>query len=343
MSSSTNRRNFLRQLGLFTAGATFGPAFLTACNNAGKSGAGGDSAAAKDSTGTAGAKELFFKISLAEWSFHNALFSGKMTHLDFPVRAKQEFGIAGVEYVNQFFKDKAKDKAYLTELRKRADDNGVRSVLIMCDGEGELGNLDEKLRKQAVENHYKWVEAAQFLGCHSIRVNAAGTGKAEDVAKSAVDGLGRLTDFAKDFNIGVIVENHGSYSSNGIWLSDVMKHINRPSCGTLPDFGNFCINRSKPENDTPEAWAKTTCLEEYDRYKGVQELMPFAKGVSAKTHDFDDQGNCIETDYRKMMQIVKAAGYKGYVGIEYEGMKVSEEEGVRKTLALLKKIGAELS
>lgn len=342
MSSSTDRRNFLRQIGLFTAGVSLGPAFLAACNNAGNSS--GSDSASMDSTGLTGEpKDLFFKISLAEWSFHTALFAGKMTNLDFPAKAKNDFGITGVEYVNQFFMDKAKDKAYLADLKQRADDHGVTNVLIMCDGEGELGDLDAKLRTKAVENHYKWVEAAQLLGCHSIRVNAAGNGKAEEVAKAAADGLGRLTDFAKDFNIGVIVENHGSFSSNGEWLSGVMKAVNKPGCGTLPDFGNFCINRSKPENDSPEAWAKTVCLEEYDRYKGVEQLMPFAKGVSAKTHNFDEQGNETETDYVKMMQIVKNAGYRGYVGIEYEGAKLSEDEGVRKTLELLRRVGAQLS
>ncbi len=342
MSSSTNRRNFLRQIGMFTAGVTLGPAFLSACNNAGQSGNADSSKA--DSTGTAGAaKELFFKISLAEWSFHNAIWSGKMTNLDFAEKAKKDYGITGVEYVNQFFKDKAKDKTYLADMKKRADDNGVTSVLIMCDGEGELGDLDPKKRTQAVENHYKWVEAAQFLGCHSIRVNAAGHGKAEEVKKAAIDGLGRLTDFGKDFNINVIVENHGGFSSNGIWLSDVMKGVGKSGCGTLPDFGNFCITRSEPKDNTPEAWAATTCTEEYDRYKGVLELMPFAKGVSAKTHDFDANGNETETDYRKMLQIVKDAGYKGYIGIEYEGLKDAEETGVRKTLELLKRVGMELS
>lgn len=336
MSLSTDRRRFLRQLGLVTAGAGLGPAFLSACNSGGGKSSEDSSEAAKKP------KEIFFKISLAEWSFHTALFAGKMTNLDFPVKAKQDFGITGVEYVNAFFMDKAKDKVYLAELKKRADDNGVRNVLIMCDGEGELGDLDNKKRTKAIENHYKWVEAAQYLGCHSIRVNAAGVGKAEEVAKAAADGLGRLTTFAKDFNISVIVENHGGYSSNGEWLSGVMKTVNMPTCGTLPDFGNFCINRSKPVDSTPEAWAKTTCLEEYDRYKGVQELMPFAKGVSAKTHDFDEKGNCIETDYYRMLEIVKDAGYTGYIGIEYEGLKLPEDEGVRKTLELLKRAGIEV-
>lgn len=338
MSSSTNRRHFLRQLGLVTAGAAFGPAFLAACNSGGTNG--GTDTSKTDTTGTGGggtAKDLFFKISLAEWSFHNALFSGKMTNLDFAEKAKKDYGITGVEYVNQFFKDKAKDKTYLTELKKRADDNGVTSVLIMCDGEGELGDRDIKKRTQAVENHYKWVEAAQFLGCHSIRVNAAGAGAEEDVKKAAIDGLSRLTDFAKDFNIGVIVENHGGYSSNGIWLSDVMKGVNKPGCGTLPDFGNFCVRRQKDGDYS------TPCAEEYDRYKGVTELMPFAKGVSAKSHDFDAQGNETHTDFRKMLEIVKAANYKGFIGIEYEGSKDSEEVGVRKTLELLKRVGQELS
>ncbi|MGX5817332.1 TIM barrel protein [Chitinophaga lutea] len=335
MSSSTNRRHFLRQLGLFGAGAAMGPAFIAACNSAGPTN--GVDSSKTDSTGAGNsAKELFFKISLAEWSFHNALFSGKMDHLDFAKVAKENYGISGVEYVNQFFKDKAKDKNYLGEMKKRADDLGVRSVLIMCDGEGELGDLDAKKRTQAVENHYKWVEAAQFLGCHSIRVNAAGAGSAADVAKAAADGLGRLTDFAKDFNIGVIVENHGGYSSNGIWLSDVMKSVNKPGCGTLPDFGNFCVKYKN--NDHAQG-----CEEEYDRYKGVAELMPFAKGVSAKTHDFDAEGNETQIDYRKILKIVKDAGYTGFIGIEYEGSKDAEDVGVRKTLELLKKVGAELA
>ncbi|UYQ91355.1 sugar phosphate isomerase/epimerase [Chitinophaga horti] len=342
--NNNTRRSFLRHLGVFTAGISLGPAFLTACNNAGKTPGSDSAASGADSSQHAGLpKDLFFQISLAEWSFHQALFAKKMDHLDFAIRAKKEFDIHAVEYVNQFFKDKAKDKNYLGEMKKRCDDNGVKSVLIMCDGEGELGDKDVKARMKAVENHYKWVEAAQFLGCHSIRVNAAGQGTAEEVAKNAADGLGKLTDFAKDFNIGVIVENHGGYSSNGKWLSDVMKTVNRPGCGTLPDFGNFCINRTKPEAQTPEAWAKTTCLEEYDKYQGVQELMPFAKGVSAKTYDFDDAGNSVQVDYARMLKIVKEAGYTGHIGIEYEGSKLSEDEGIKKTRDLLRKVGAQLA
>jgi sugar phosphate isomerase/epimerase len=263
-----------------------------------------------------------FRISLAEWSFHRALFGKKMTNLDFPRLAKKEFGIEGVEYVNQFFKDKAKDKKYLAELKKRCDDLGVRSVLIMCDGEGALGDPDAKKRTQAVENHYKWVEAAKFLGCHSIRVNAYSKGNYDEQLKLVVDGLSRLTAFGAKLDINVIVENHGGLSSNGTWLATVMKQVNSPRCGTLPDFGNFGS---------------------YDRYKGVKEMMPFAKGVSAKSHDFDDKGNETHTDYLKMMKIVLDAGYRGFVGIEYEGRKLSEPEGVRATKRLLERVRTELA
>jgi sugar phosphate isomerase/epimerase len=267
-------------------------------------------------------KKAPFKISLAEWSFHKALFAKKMDNLDFAPTAKKEFGIDGVEYVNQFFKTKAKDKDYLKQLKQRADDNGVRSVLIMCDGEGFLGDPDDKKRQQAVENHYQWAEAAKFLGCHSIRVNAHSRGTAEEQMALAADGLGKLTAFAAPLGINVIVENHGGLSSNGQWLVGVIKKVDSPRCGTLPDFGNFG---------------------KYDRYQGVKEMMPYAKGVSAKSYDFDADGNETTIDYPRMMKIVLAAGYHGYVGIEYEGRRLSEPDGIRATQRLLEKIRAELS
>lgn len=321
-----NRRNFMKKAGLFTLGLGLSADALANIY-------GFNSQSVTAVSGDDKEKNLFFKISLAEWSLHRTLQSGKMTNLDFPVVSKRDFGITNVEYVNQFFMDKAKDKTYLSELKKTCDDNGVTSVLIMCDGEGFMGDADAKLRQQAVENHYKWVEAAKFLGCHSIRVNAYGKGTAEEVADRAAESLSKLTEFGDAHEIGIIVENHGSFSSNGKWLSDVMKAVDKKGCGTLPDFGNFCI-RWKGD-DYGE------CAEYYDRYLGVEEMMPFAKGVSAKTYDFDDQGNCVETDYRKMLKIVKKAGYKSYIGIEYEG-KIDEYEGIRKTLALLKKVGTEV-
>lgn len=270
-----------------------------------------------------------FKISLAQWSLHRAFFGRTMPKLDpleFPVIAKKEYEIDAVEYVNQFYKGKGEDKTYLGELKKRCDDHGVTSVLIMCDGEGMLGDPDTAKRKKAVENHYKWVDAAKFLGCHSIRVNAASAGTYEEQMDRAADGLRMLSEYGDAQGINVIVENHGGLSSNGAWLAGTIKKVGHSRCGTLPDFGNFRIN------------AKET----YDRYQGVQELMPFAKGVSAKSHDFDAEGNEIHTDYRKMLKIVLAAGYRGYVGIEYEGGKLSEPDGIRATKRLLERVRDEL-
>ena len=318
------RNQFLKSLGLVTMAAPF--AFSSySCTT--KPSAENNSKETRQSK-----KELFFKISLAEWSLNKELFSGKLTNLDFPAKAKNEFGINAVEYVNQFFKDKANDKEYLRELKKRCQDIGVTSVLIMCDGEGGLGDTQQARRIEAVDNHKKWVEAAQFLGCHSIRVNAYGEGGREAVAAAATDGLARLSQFAKDYKINVIVENHGGYSSDGKWLAEVIADTKMDNCGTLPDFGNFCIVREQNE-----------CKEWYDRYTGTKEMMPFAKGVSAKAMDFDDQGNCVETDYNKMLRIVKDAGYRGYIGIEYEGSKLSEDEGIRATKALLERVGSEIS
>jgi L-ribulose-5-phosphate 3-epimerase len=268
-----------------------------------------------------------FRISLAEWSLHRALFPGTINHLDFARIAIKEFGIEAVEYVNQFFKDKAKDQKYLSEMKNRASDLGVRSVLIMIDDEGALGDQDEVRRTQAVENHYKWVEAARFLGCHSIRVNAQSHGSFEDQLARAADGLRRLTEFGDKHQINVIVENHGGLSSNGAWLASVIKRVGHPRCGTLPDFGNFNLGNGR----------------QYDLYKGVQELMPFAKGVSAKSNDFDDKGDEIRIDYPRMMRIVLDAGYRGFVGIEYSGDRLSEPEGIRATKRLLERVRAALS
>jgi sugar phosphate isomerase/epimerase len=282
-------------------------------------------------------KKFDFKISLAQWSLHKALFSKKLSALDFPVTAAKDFGAEGVEYVNQFFADKAKDMEFLKALKQRADDNGIKNILIMIDGEGSLADKDQAIRNKAVENHYKWIEAAAFLGCHSIRVNLHGEGTESEWKSNAVAGLGKLTEFGAKNKINVIVENHGSYSSNGKLLMEVIRQINNKRCGTLPDFGNFCIRREK--NDMWES----PCVEFYDKYKGVEEMLPYAKGVSAKSFDFDADGNETTIDFRKMLSLVKSAGYNGYIGIEYEGSRLSEEEGIRATKKLLEKVRAELA
>lgn len=326
---STNRRKFLQQLGGLAAGVGAVSAGLASCNDNGNT----DATAKNDSTaGSSTSQAPWFEISLAQWSLNKKLFAKEMDNLDFPAVAKNTYGISIVEYVNQFFKDKAKDEKYLAELLKRCSDNGIRNHLIMIDGEGGLGDTDGKKRKEAVENHYKWVDAAKYLGCATIRVNAFGTGTREEVSKAAIDGLSQLGEYGEKAGINIIVENHGGWSSDGQWISNVMKSVNKSNVGTLPDFGNFCIRR-----DGKGQW-DGNCVEEYDRYKGVAEMMPFAKGVSAKTHEFDEQGNCVETDYVKMMKVVKDAGFRGIVGIEYEGEKLGEEEGIKKTKALLEKM-----
>lgn len=316
-----NRRRFLQQVAF--AGMGVLASGISACGNA-----------TQASTSDSSNAKMFFEISLAQWSLHKALFAKQLDNLDFPLVARRDYSIGVVEYVNQFFKDKAEDTAYLNELLKRCRDNNVKNHLIMCDGEGNLGELDDAKRLQAVQNHYKWVNAAKRLGCATIRVNAYGEGSRQDVQKAAIDGLSRLGEYAAKENINVIVENHGSYSSDGQWLSTVMRTVNKKNVGTLPDFGNFCIRR-----EGGAQWG-ARCVEEYDRYKGVGEMMPFAKGVSAKAYDFDAQGNCVETDYNRMLKVVKDANFRGYIGIEYEGDKLSEADGIKATKRLLERVGA---
>lgn len=285
--------------------------------------------------GQAAAAQPLFKISLAQWSLNNHFFKflGRQNNLDpldpldYAKIAKTEFGIEALEYVNQFYPGKAEDKAYVSELKKRADDLGVKSVLIMIDNEGQIGARDDAARAKTVENHKKWIHMARELGCHSIRVNAQSGGSFEEQQKLAADGLKKLTDYGKTQEINVIVENHGGLSSNGQWLSGVMKMVNDPRCGTLPDFGNF----------------RVSAQETYDRYKGIEELMPFAKGLSAKTYDFDDKGEETTIDVKRIIKIALAANYHGYVGIEYEGRRLPLKEGVKKTKALLEKVRDELA
>jgi L-ribulose-5-phosphate 3-epimerase len=314
---NSSRRSFIKNVSGLTAGLTtlgMVPGMLNACTCTGK---------------------MFFSISLAQWSLHRyfkrwtdaGYTGGEEDPLDFAAITRNEFGIEGLEYVNTFYFEKINEAGYLSELKNRSESEGMKNLLIMVDAEGQLGDPDDASRKQSVNNHYRWVEAAKFLGCHSIRVNAGSEGSWDEQMKLAADGIHSLCEFADDLEINVIVENHGHLSSNGEWLGGVMKMIDHPRAGTLPDFGNFRISEN----------------EEYDRYKGVAELMPFAKGVSAKSIDFDEEGNETQTDYYKMLQIVKDAGFKGYVGIEYEGDELNEFEGIRATKALLEKVGAELS
>jgi sugar phosphate isomerase/epimerase len=325
MHDSLSRRDFIAAAGGALAAGTL--LSQTACASGAASGA----TSAQRTSGLvdprAGVRGLPFRISLAQWSLNRELGAKQSDHLDFARIAKQDYGIEAIEYVNTFFKTHAEDAPYLAEMNKRAKDQGVFQHLIMCDGEGRLGDPDEKARLQAVENHRKWIHAAHELGCITIRVNAASEGSYEEQQKLAADGLHRLCMLGDEAGINVIVENHGGLSSNGKWLSGVMRMINHPRAGTLPDFGNFDLGNGQ----------------QYDRYLGVAELMQYAKAVSAKTHDFDDvTGEETTKDYRRLMKIVTDSGFHSWVGIEYEGNRLPEREGIKRTLALLNKVRSEM-
>ncbi|MFT7669960.1 MAG: L-ribulose-5-phosphate 3-epimerase [Planctomycetota bacterium] len=268
----------------------------------------------------------FFEISLAQWSNHRTLRAGQ-TNLEWISAVREKYDIGAVEFVNQFFADKACDWDYLSQMKLRASDAGVRMLLIMIDGEGALAAEDKSEREAAIEKHRKWIVAAGYLGCHSIRVNAAGSGDEDEMAKRAADSLTQLARFGEQYKINVIVENHGGLSSSGAWLASVMRLADHPGVGTLPDFGNFRVSRDVM----------------YDRYLGVKELMPYAKAVSAKSHDFDKLGNETNTDYNRMLRIVKDSGYTGFIGVEYEGSNHSEDDGIRLTRDLLIRTREELS
>ncbi len=315
MSQPSNRRAFMAAAAATTAGITLGSSPMTSF--------------AKESD------EPLFKISVAEYSLHRLIGSGELDPLDYGPFCKENFDVDAVEYWMGPFNDKAKDTAYMDEMHKKSVDAGVKELLIMVDipnGKGNLGHPDAAERKAAVEAHYEWVEAAKRMGCHSIRVNARSEGTREEQAKLAADGLRQLCEFAEPYEINILVENHGGLSSDGQWLSNVIRRVYRPNCGTLPDFGNFRVGTNE---DGSEKW--------YDRYQGTKELMQYAKAVSAKSHEFDENGNETKSDYLKLMQIVIDAGYHGYVGIEWEGGKPGEIEGVLLTKKLLERVRDELS
>ena len=326
----TNRRHFLATAAVGIAGAGLAsmiPDYLKA---------------AEASTA------LPFKLALSQFSLASQFWTKQLDPLDFPSKTMKSFGIAGLDYCSMFFPDKAKDAKFLAELKKRSADSGCYNLRIMIDSEGVLGAIKSEERMKAIENHYKWIDAAAALGCPMIRVNIEGEGNPDEVAKAAEESLNKLIEYGRTGNVDVIVENHVGMSCNGAWLAAVMKKMNNPHCGTLADFGNFCINRTKPPTNDIAGWMTTKCLEEYDRYKGIEELMPYAKGVHAKTHVFNSEGNDTETDFARMFQIIKKSGFTGWVSIEYEGgllkmygkdpKYLGDDEGVLATKKLVEKV-----
>jgi sugar phosphate isomerase/epimerase len=346
-----SRRRFLRNSGVLALGGLFLQ----------KTGLGANPALRNFNTDNEIAGKFDFEISLAEFSFAGQLMSGKMSNMDFPARAKNEFGINVLEYVSGFFNEKHTDSTYIKELKKRCDDLGMKNHLIMVDG-ANIADLDPAKRKQAVESHYAWVDAAKLLGCSSIRVNLGDTSKAitgvaddppGEAAMAAAEGYRMLLEYAAKQNMNVIVENHFGNSTDIDWLVGVIKTVNMSNAGLLPDLGNFCRQRSTPETNDLKGMLSTKCLQEYDRYEGVRKMMPYAKGISAKSHKFDADGNETEIDYFKIFSIIKEAGFTGYVGIEYEGGLynlydpssgyMSDNDGIKATKALLERVREELA
>jgi len=278
---------------------------------------------------------LFFKLSLAQWSLNKGIYSGKFDPYDFAKTAK-ELGFSGLEYVNALYSDVMDSrnkhqaiKNFVKKSNSEAAQHSVENLLIMIDEEGNLAAASASRRKNAIENHKKWIDAASQMGCHSVRVNLYGVEQKKKWMEYSSDSLTKLSEFSKDFNINVIVENHGSLSSNAELLMQVINNVNLKNCGTLPDFGNFCIKRV--EGDLYES----SCVKEYDRYKGIKEMMPKAFAVSAKSNSFNNKGDEVYTDYLKMLKIVKDSGYNGYIGVEYEGTGLSEIDGILATKNLL--------
>jgi sugar phosphate isomerase/epimerase len=287
--------------------------------------------------GATAAPAYHFDISLAQWSLNKAFFDQSLSTLDFPAVARTSFNIGAVEYVNQFFMDKVGDAAFIRELNQRAADHDVKNLLIMVDGEGDLSTADEARRTQAVNNHHKWVEMAAALGCHSIRVNLHGSSDADVWHRASLASMTELADFSAPMGIKILVETHGGFSSHGAKLAAVLKAADSPYCGSMPDFGNFCYER-----ESGDLW-DSPCVKQYDLYQGVADLMPYAGAVSAKTLRFDEQGNEPDIDYLRLFKIIKAAGYTGHVGIEYEGHDLPAAEGIRATKKLLERVRAQLS
>ena len=327
------RRNFIYRS--TQAGMALSILGMAACKQTSKKEDPAEEAAAASTT----EPSPFFKLSLAQWSIHRMIREGNMDPYEFAAKAK-EWGFTGLEYVSQLYDTELKAASFSEEAMQKFVDrcngeaakHGLENILIMVDDQGDLATPEEATRIEAVENHYKWVDAAAAMGCHSIRVNLNGSSVPEDWISSSEDGLKRLATYAKEKGINVLVENHGGLSSNASLLARVMKSVGMDNCGTLPDFGNFCIS----EDDSG-------CVEKYDRYKGVQELMPYAKAVSAKSNNFDSEGNERDIDYVQMLQIVKDAGYTGDIGVEYEGDELGEEAGIIATRDLMLKAAKQLS
>lgn len=282
-------------------------------------------------------KDSFFKTSLAQWSIHNSIREDGLSPYEF-AKIAHELGFEGLEYVNDLYSDvtNSEDKAsameeFITRNNDLAAKYNLKNVLIMIDGEGDLASSNPEERMIAVENHKLWIDAASKMNCSAIRINLKGEKEIENWIKYSVESFGALGEYAKPLNINVIVENHGGLSSNASLLMKVINQVNLENCGTLPDFGNFCMSEgygSLKENN---------CKDLYDPYLGISEMLPKAFGLSAKSYAFDSNGDETTLDYYRLLSIAKDAGYNGFIGVEYEGNILSEKDGIIATKKLLEK------
>ena len=277
--------------------------------------------------------KTFFKLSLAQWSLHQTFNEKGEDPFKFAEISKN-MGFDGLEYVNHIYAkqiDKLGFEVVIDSLKALSDQHDMRNVLIMVDDEGDLASPNEAERNKAVENHKKWIDAAQKLGCHSIRVNTFGTNEPSEWLPAVVDGLKKLSEYAATKNINVLCENHGWLSSDAPLLMEAIDMVNMENCGTLPDFGNWCVKRKDGST-----WGE--CVEEYpNKYEGIKMMLTKAKAVSAKSYDFDENGRETTLDFPRIIKLVKESGYTGYIGVEYEGERLSEKEGIEATKDLLLK------
>ena len=288
------------------------------------------------------APELFFDLSLAQWSLHKTIRSGTMSPYDF-AKVASEFGFKGLEYVNGLYPDVMNSENKTTAIQAFVEKNNalakqynVKNVLIMIDDEGDLSSSEEQERMSAIENHKLWIDAAHQMGCTAVRLNLHGEKEEAKWIKNSIESLSALSEYAAPFNINVIVENHGGKSSNANLLMQVINRVSFSNCGTLPDFGNFCMSGE---------WGSlkdNKCNDPYEPYLGVSEMLPKAFGMSAKSYEFDANGDETILDYYKLLSIVKKGGYDGFIGVEYEGEELSEKEGILATKRLLEKVAATL-
>jgi len=275
-----------------------------------------------------------YGISLAQWSLHKMIKIDKtLNPIDFAQKSK-ELGFDAIEYVSTLYRpilEKMSIKEMTKKLINKSKEHDVKNLLIMVDDEGNLSSSNLSEIKEAIDKHKRWIEMASKLECHSVRVNLEGEDQLDKWKDNSIKGLSLLSEFASNYNVNIIVENHGGNSSIGKELAEVIKNVNLDNCGTLPDFGNFCIKRKNGSlYDGP-------CDIEYDKYEGMRNLMPYAKAVSAKSYDFDPFGNETTIDFKKMMDIVDEFNYNGYLGIEYEGNNHSEINGIELTKKLIQK------